>query len=156
MPTPDRKGHRGFEGTIYVSDDFDGTEAGILTATWTALDNTRDMTVNDAREEIDDTARDSADNKIFDVGMRDISIDGTMRRDNTHTGYTAMKAAYLAATTIGVAVLDGDITVATTKGVIGLMYPSAFNEPKPLAGKMDTSFAFKPSAAVLDDPPLTV
>lgn len=121
----------------------------------TEITTVRDVTLNLEHIEDDDTDR-AGVWVITDQGLKDCSIDFTIRNDNTDLGWLAVRDAWLNKTAIAIACLDGPSGTAGSQGVWADWKVSKFARGEPLKGKSTIDVSIKPGRATVPPQWVTV
>ena len=129
----------GMEGKLYYD------ASGVGGSSWTELTNVKDLTLNLETGEADVTTRGNAGWRATVATLRDGSIEFEMVWDTADAGFTAIKDAYFNNTSIGFAVMDGDIATAGTQGLQANFSVTNFTRNEPLEEAMSVSVTCKPT-----------
>lgn len=100
------------------------------TASWATLDNVRDVTLTVEAGTADVTTRANDGWRATIAGLREGTIEFDMVWEPGDTGFEAVKDAFLAGGTIGLAALDSDETSA--EGLVGDFAITNFTRSEPL------------------------
>lgn len=144
----------GFEGKLFYN-LTQVTVAGSWEATgsWVEVEAVRDLTKNMDADEVDVTSRGSGGHKQTRTALRDASIDFDLVWDGVPASepgkaVDAFRAAYYDGTEITLAILDGDIDVAGSRGLVGNFVVTACNRAEPLSDAMIYSVTVKPGSLI--------
>jgi len=144
----------GFEGKLYynatpitVAANWQGT------GSWVEVEAARDVTQNMDADEVDVTSRGSGGHKQTRTGLRDASIDFDLVWNGdsaTEPGKAvdALRAAYYDGAEVTLAILDGDIDTAGSRGLVGNFAVTGCNRAEPLTDAMVYSVTVKPGSLV--------
>jgi hypothetical protein len=99
-------------------------------------------------DEVEVTTRAAGGNKQYEAGLRDVSITTQMNYEPADAGFQALLSAYTARNKVAFAEMDGDITTATNKGVVGNYVITAFGRPKQLGDRTVVDLTLKPFSFV--------
>jgi TP901-1 family phage major tail protein len=119
-----------------------GTAAAAL-ASLTELTNVKDVTLNLSAGEADVTTRANSGWKATAPTLRECTVDFEMVWKPSDTGFAAMKTAFLAGTTVELAVLDGSKSVSGSQGPKGAFGVTKFTRTEPLGEAMTVSISAK-------------
>jgi len=130
----------GKDGKLYYC------EAGIGgTPDWSELTNARDVTLGLTKGEADVTTRGNAGWKASAATLKEGTIEWEMVWDPSDEGFTAVKDAWFNNTTLGLAVMDGDIATAGSQGLWADCDILDFSREEPLDGAMIVKVTAKPT-----------
>lgn len=115
-----------------------GTAAGAL-ASLTELTNTKDVTVNLEAGSADVTTRANSGWRAKAPTLRECSIEFEMVWKPGDAGFEAMKTAFLAGTTVELAVLDGAKGTTGSQGPKGSFAIVSFSRKEPLEDAIGVS-----------------
>ena len=118
------------------------------TPVWTELTNTKNASLGMQRGEADVTTRANNGWKASVGTLKDGNINWEMVWDPDDAGFTAIKDAYMNGTTIGLAVMDGDILVAGTQGLWADCSIIDFSRDEPLEEAVSVKVTAKPTYSV--------
>jgi len=122
-----------------------GAAAAALGA-MTELSNVKDLTVTLDAGEADITTRANSGWRATAATLREATVTWDMVWASTGvgaTGFAAIKTAYLAGTTLELAVLDGSSIVAGNQGLKGAFSFTSFSESQPLEEGITVSVTAK-------------
>jgi hypothetical protein len=115
------------------------------TPTWTELANVKNLTLDLKSGEADVTTRANNGWKATLATLKEAGIDFEMVWNSGDAGFTAIKDAWLAKTVIGLAAMDGDITVAGNQGLVADCQVTGFTRDEPLDGPITVKVTAKPT-----------
>jgi hypothetical protein len=118
--------------------------------TWVDWKNVKDVTLNMEADDADASTRKSRI-KTSLAGMIGASVDFQSNWDTTDTVFAAILAAFLAGTTVDLAVLDGGSAEAGSQGLHAEFCVLKCSEAQPLNGVTQADISIKP--AQTDNPP---
>ena len=120
--------------------------AGIgSTPTWTLLSNVKNLKANLQKGEADVTTRANNGWKATVGTLKEGSVEFEMIYDPADAGFTAMETAYFDNTVIGIAVMDGDIATAGSKGFWADCAVIDFSRDESLEEAIVVSVTLKPT-----------
>ena len=120
--------------------------AGIAaTPTWTEVTNVQNLKSSDQMGGADVTTRGSGRMKLELPTLETVSVEFDMIWNTLDAALQAFKAAYQAGGYIGVAIMDGDITVNGSEGLVADMAVFAFEREEPLEAAMTAKVTLKPT-----------
>ena len=144
----------GFEGKMYYNLTAITVAANWeSTGSWVEVTAVRDVTQDGDADESDVTSRGSGGHKQTRAGLRDDSVDFDLVWDGviaTEPGKAvdAFRAARFDGTEITLAILDGDIDTAGSRGVVGNFAVLKCSRAEPLTDAMTYSVTVKPGSLV--------
>ena len=94
---------------------------------WVELSNVRDVTLNMEKAEADVTTRANVGWRAMVGTLKEASVEFEMIWDTADAGFTAIQAAFLNNTIIGIAVLDGEGASSTSTAEGLIMDTNVFN-----------------------------
>jgi hypothetical protein len=115
------------------------------TPTWTELTNVKGNTLDLKAGEADVTTRANNGWKATLATLKEATIDFEMVWDTADAGFTAIKDAWLTKSILGLAAMDGDITVAGSQGLWADCQISGFTRDEPLDGPITVKVSAKPT-----------
>jgi hypothetical protein len=102
----------GIDGKLYFC------SAGIGgTPVWTEIKNVQNLNTAASHSKHDVTTRGNGGFRAQAAILKEIGLEFDMIHDPADTGYTTLRDAFAAKSVIGIAVMNGDITVAGTEGI---------------------------------------
>lgn len=123
----------GYDARMYYNN---GTEA---VPVWLELDSVRDVTLNQTRNEIDDTSRLARGWRSRLAGLAEWGADFEMVYNTSNTAWQKIRASFLANTSIEVLILDGDIVEDDHEGLRGSVFVTDFTRSEPLEDVVSSS-----------------
>ena len=129
----------GLEGKLYYD------PLGVGKSSWTELDNCKDVNLSMEAGEADVTTRGNNGWRATIATLLDAGIEFEMVYDTADEGFTALQTAFLAKSTIGIAVMDGDITQAGSQGLQADCVITSFGRNEPLEEGMSVPVTIKPT-----------
>ena len=123
---------------------------GVATPTWTECVNVKDLTLNMEAGVADVTTRANGGYKAEVGTIKEVSVDFGMVYDNTDANWTAIHAAFIAQTTIGFAVVDGNIVTAGTEGFYADFVITKFDIDESLEEAMTVAVTAKVTYSATD------
>jgi hypothetical protein len=114
------------------------------TPTWTEMKNIRDATLGDQMSEADVTRRASGGFRETEPTIRELSFDYDAVNIESDTEVAAVLTAYAARTAIELAIMDGDIVTAGSKGVRASFKVFKRERSEELENAQMLAFSFKP------------
>jgi len=126
----------GFRGALYINT---GT---ITTPVWTEIPCVRDVTLNLSSDDVDDTCRVTDGWRSRLAGLREWGADFEMVYEPLDAAFNDVREAFLAGTSLEVAILDEDISIDGTEGIQGTVFVTEFNREEPLEDVMNSSVTF--------------
>jgi len=114
-------------------------------ASFTEVTNIKDVTLNLTSDEADVTTRGSGGWKQTAQALRDASVSFEMEWDTSASDFQAFLDAFTGATTIGVAVMDGDYSTPGSEGFEADMTVTEFTRSEPLNDSAKASVTIKPT-----------
>lgn len=138
----------GMNAKLYLAAaTLSGDEASdVEAATWTEVDNVRDLTLNLETGEADITTRANSGWRQTLGTLKDGSVEYEAVWDDADTQFGLIKDAWLAGSEIGVAVMTGDIEVAGEEGLAGNFSVTNFTRSEALEDAIKVSVTLKPSS----------
>lgn len=121
-------------------------EAAATGASWDEVTNVRDLTLNLETGEADVTTRANSGWKQTLATLKDGSLEFEMVWDTGDADFAAMLTAWLGNDEIGMAVMDGDITVNGNQGLVSNFTITNFSRTEPLEDAIKVSVTMKPSS----------
>lgn len=112
--------------------------------TWAELTLARDVTVNRARAEGDDSSRGYGQASTV-VGLDSVEISAQAIYVLSDTAFAAIKTAYEGRTVIELALMDGPIATTGSKGKRVDVVVTGFNRSEPLGDSVKYDITFKGS-----------
>lgn len=128
----------GLNGKLYRNTGSYGTP------TWTLMTNVQDLTSNDSMEEADVSTRGDGGFAASEPTLRALELTFGMVNKPADADYAAILAAYAARTAIDIAVMDGPIATAGSKGVRARYKVFQFPRNQELRGAQTTEVMLKP------------
>ena len=116
----------GYDARMYYNS---GT---LLSPNWLEIDTVRDVTLNETRNEIDDTSRTTRGWRSRLAGLAEWGADFEMVYNTESTAWQLIRASFADNTIIEVLILDGDITVDGHEGMRGNVFVTEFSRSEPL------------------------
>jgi predicted secreted protein len=113
--------------------------------TWVEMGNVTDVTLNLERGEADVTTRSNNGWRATVGTLKDGSVEFEMIWDTTDAGFTAIKNAYFSDGTIGLTILDGDISSIGSQGLRGDFAITNLSRSEPLEEAVKASVTAKPT-----------
>lgn len=132
----------GMNAKIYIGD------AGAELSAMTEMGNAKDVTLTLQAGEADITTRDNGGWKATAPTLRECSAEFEMVWRPGDTGFEAIKDAFLANTTVGMAILDGDKAVAGNQGPHGDWSITQFSRKESLTEAITVSVTAKLAAFI--------
>ena len=130
---------------LYYSDALlDGDTVTPQNATWAELGNVSDSTLNRARGEADVTGRSNNGRKATLTTLLDESVDFDIWSDSDDEGLEAVETAFNDNALLAMAVMDGDIATAGSRGLVANFSITKCNRSEPLEGGVKLSITIKP------------
>lgn len=123
----------GYQGVLYYNS---GTTA---TPVWVEVDTVRDVTLNQTRNEVDDTSRTTNGWRSRLGGLAEWGADFEMVYNTANTAWQQIRESFEDNTVIEVLILDGDITVDDNEGMRGNVFVTEFTREEPLEDVMSNS-----------------
>ncbi len=117
------------------------------TPTWVEMTNVKDLTLNLESGEADVTTRANNGWRATVATLKDGSIEFEMVWDTEDAGFTAIKGAWFANTSIEFAIMDGGITDAGSQGLRATFSITKFSRNEPLEEALTVSVTAKPTYA---------
>jgi hypothetical protein len=99
------------------TDDGAGVHEGVIPGDLTEMTRVKDITVNASKEKADVSKRGGGGWKQNRGTLKDLEVTISMPYDPTDTDYQSFMGSYLGNSTIPVAILSGDGTLANEEGV---------------------------------------
>lgn len=130
----------GMDGKLYYN-----TTGVAGSGSWVELDNATDVTSNMESAEADVTSRNNNGWRATTPTLKDCSIEFEMIWDNSDAGFTAIKTAYLANSTIGIMALDGSSATSGSQGPKFDGRVTNFSRTEALEEAMKVSVTIKPT-----------
>lgn len=130
----------GLDAKLYLD-----TSATPATPTWALIGNCKDVTLNLETNEADVTTRSANGWKATAPTLKDASVDFTMLWDSSDTNFTKLRTAFIARTTVYMAVMDGEVATPGSQGLIAMMMVSKFTRNEPLDQAMTVDVTVKPT-----------
>jgi hypothetical protein len=137
----------GMEAKLYYR--AAGNENPIVAANWTELDNSKDVTLNLETGEADVTTRANNGWKATAATLKDGSVEFTMVWDTADAGFNAIQAAWFAGSSIALAVMDGDLSVAGSQGLVADFAIINFSRDEPLEEAITVKVTAKPARSTI-------
>lgn len=131
--------HTGCASKAYYNS---GTEA---VPTWVEIPMAQDATINAEASEIEATSRESGCFKLSASGLISVSADVSLLYQPGTTAFDYLRAAFLAKTTVSVALMDGAIATSASEGLWFVGEVFAFPVEQPLDGVLVTAMTLKPT-----------
>jgi len=129
----------GMNAKLYY--DADGVDEG----TWAEIENVKDLTLNLEGGEADVTTRGNDGWKATVQTLKDASIEFEMVWDTVDAAFAALKDAFMDNTSIGIAVMDGDIEVDGNEGLTANCAVINFSRAEPLEDAIKVNVTLKPT-----------
>ena len=129
---------QGFDGYLYYN------SASFGTPTWVPITNVKDVDLSMDATKIDASDRGSRWKKTL-AGSIEAGVTFALTYDTTTAWYDVLHAAFVAGTTVDMAVMDGLIATAGSEGLRGEMSVLQFSRPEPLDGEMVTNVTIAPA-----------
>lgn len=123
-----------------------GLHTGSAPASLTEMTSIADVTVNEPDGSVDATTRANAPSKGYAYGLDDIAPSIKLMYSNTDPGYAAILKARATRTSIAIALLDGDKSVAGTCGYWGDWIVGDITKNEDLDTPQAVTVALKPAA----------
>lgn len=120
--------------------------------TWTLLSNVKNVTLGLQKGEADVTTRANGGWKATAATLKEGTIEFAMVWDTSDAGFTAIKDAYFSNTTIGLAVMDGDVTASGSQGLWADCHIMDFSREEPLEEAIMVKVTAKPTYSA--NPPI--
>ena len=121
---------------------YQGTAAAAI-GSLAELTNVKDVTLNLEAGEADVTTRANSGWRGTAASLRQASVDFDMVWKPGDTGFDAIKDAFLASTTIELAILDGSSVVSGNQGLKGTFGITSFSRSEPLEEAISVSVSAK-------------
>lgn len=115
--------------------------------TWDEVAQIKNLSCDLAAVEVDVTTRGSGGWRAIAVGLKDAPVSFEILYDNTNTDYEAFRDAYINATVIECAVMDGAITTAGNEGLRASFSVTKFARKEDLEGALMIEVEMKPGPA---------
>ena len=115
--------------------------------TWTEISNVRDVTLSLERGDSDITTRGGGGWRQSVATIADGSVDFQMVWDNTDTAFTAIKTAFIDATTVEFLVLDGSSSTTGNQGLRATMAITSFSRNEGLEDALTVDVSAKTAYA---------
>jgi predicted secreted protein len=128
----------------YCDTLLDGSNTS--TATWNAVDNIRDLTLNLDKGEADMKTRGSGGWDQTKTTFKSATVEFEMLWKPSDQAFAAIRDAYLADTEIAFAAMDGDINASGSQGLASNFEVSTFSRSEPLEEGVKVSVTLKPSS----------
>lgn len=116
--------------------------------TWVEVTNCKDLTLNLEKGEADVTTRGNGGWRATTGTLKDASVEFDMIYDTEDTNVATLEDAFFDGTSVGVAVMDGPIDQATSKGVRAEMEVFNFSRSEALEEAITVSVTLKPTYSV--------
>jgi len=123
----------GYNARMYYNS---GTEA---VPVWLEIDTVRDVTLNQTRNEIDDTSRTTNGWRSRLAGLAEWGADFEMVYNTANTAWQMIRSSVDTNTIIEVLLLDGDIQVDGHEGMRGSVFVTEFSRAEPLEDVISNS-----------------
>jgi len=125
---------------------LDGSTVTPALATWVEMTGVRDLTLNPNPGSEEATTRASAATGFTatDYTLSDSEVSFSMFYDTSVAAFAALLAAATGRTQIAVAVMDADIDVADSQGLVANMTVTGATRNEPVNAKMSMDFTLKP------------
>jgi len=117
------------------------------TPTWVEMTNVKDLTLNLEKGEADVTTRANDGWRATAGTLKEGSVEFEMVWDTEDEGFTVIQSAWFDGTSLELAVMDGDITVAGTQGLRATFAVISFTRNEPLEEAMSVNVTVKPTYA---------
>ncbi len=127
----------------YCTTALDGASNDAAGATWVEIDLVKDLTLDHAREDHDATTRGSGDYVETAKGMIEAGVEFGMKHLPGNAGFDALRDAWIAGTTVAMAIMDGDIATSGSEGLCANMVVD-MKRAEPVRGEMDYAVTVKP------------
>lgn len=121
---------------------YQGTAAAAL-GSLTEMSNVRDVTLTLEAGEADITTRANSGWRATAPTLREATVEFEMVWDTSDAGFTAIKTAYLANSTLELAVLDQDKATSGAQGLKGSFAITSFSRSEPLEEALTVSVTAK-------------
>jgi len=129
----------GFEGKLYVMEGGYGSGGS-----WVEVEIVKDVTLNQKPDEAEVTTRQGGGHKQFVAGLFDSGVEFEITDDPDDVAYQLLQNAFVSRSKIGVACLDGDITLASS-GLKADMAVLDFTRNEALGQAMTRKVTLKPT-----------
>ena len=122
---------------------LDGSSVTPALATWVEITLVKDLTLDHAREDHEATTRGSGDYIETAKGMVEAGVEFGMKHLPGNAGFDALRDAWIAGTTVAMAIMDGDIATSGSEGLCANMVVD-MKRAEPVRGEMDYAVTIKP------------
>ncbi|MGE3803917.1 MAG: phage tail tube protein [Gemmataceae bacterium] len=112
---------------------------------WSEITNVRDLTLNLETGEADVTTRGNLGWRAIVATLKEGSIEFSMVWDTLDAHFAAIRDAFLLAGAVPLAVMDGDITVAGSQGLVALFAITNFTRNEQLEEAITVDVTCKPT-----------
>ena len=119
-----------------------GTEA---IPTWVEIPMAQDATINAESSDLEATTREAGCFKLSASGLITMSADISLLYQPGETAFDFLRAAFLAKTTVSVALMDGAIATTASEGLWFVGEVFAFPVEQPLDGVLVSAISIKPT-----------
>jgi hypothetical protein len=138
----------GKNAKFYLADSTlsGNTDSDVTGATWTEVDNVRDLTLNMEKEEADITTRGNNGWSQTAATIKDGSVEFEMLWKPGDANFEAIKDAWLNDNEIGAMALDGDKDTSDNQGPAGNWSVTNFSRSEPLREAIKANVTLKPSS----------
>jgi len=121
--------------------------AGSGSPSWNEVSNVKDLTLNLEAGEADVSTRGNAGWRATVATLKDASVEFEMVWDSDDLDFAAFRDAFLNATGITVAVMDGDVGTGGSQGLVATCAVTAFSRNEALEEAITVSVTIKPTYA---------
>jgi predicted secreted protein len=118
---------------------------------WNEIENPKDVTLNLTKTEADVSRRGSGGWKAMVGAMKEAAIDFELVFREGDEDFEALRDSFLENTSVGLAVMDGDIETTGSQGLRADFEVFSFTRNEPLDGAITYTFSIKPTDS--DNPP---
>jgi len=131
----------GLEGKLYYD------ESGVGGSTWKEIANVKDVTLTLNKAEADVSTRAGGGWRLTATTLKEAEITFEMPYDRANAAFLALRDAWLAGTTIGIAVMDGDIATSGNQGLQVDCEVINFGRTEELEDSMRVPITLKPTTS---------
>lgn len=125
--------------------DGDGVHEGAAPGNLTEMGNVRDVTLNLEHGEADVTTRSNGGWRASAATLKEGTVEFDMIYDTADASFTKIFAAWLAKSTIALAILDGANSVVDVEGLWADFNVISFSKSEPLEEGQSVSVTVKPT-----------
>ena len=133
----------GLEAKLYYCPDGIGG-----TPSWMEIASVKDVTLNQSKGEADVSTRGGGGWKAVIGTLKEATIEFELVADEDNAAYTALQDAYINNTSVGLAVMNGPIATAGSKGLWADCAILKFDRKEPLEQAITISVTAKPTWSV--------